>query len=132
MLLSSERPFVGAFAFHIPRATLLHRNGLVRAVLPVSDWNMCKRDMNKTQPTRKGRLTRRTRAYSIAEIMELVADQHQVDSSQYVGFRSSAPGRELAASSGNNSRCGGSDSDCAATGRESTARSIVKGNTTPI
>ena len=27
--------------------------------------------------------------------MELVADQHQVDSSQYVGFRSSAPGREL-------------------------------------
>jgi hypothetical protein len=24
MLLSVERPFVGAFAFHIPRATLLH------------------------------------------------------------------------------------------------------------
>jgi hypothetical protein len=36
MLLSVERPFVGAFAFHIPRATLLHRNGLVSAVLPAS------------------------------------------------------------------------------------------------
>ena len=36
MLLSFERPFVGAFAFEIPRATLLHRNGLVRAVLPAS------------------------------------------------------------------------------------------------
>jgi hypothetical protein len=35
-------------------------------------------------PTTQGRLTRRTRAYSIAEIIELVADQHQVDSSQYV------------------------------------------------
>ena len=36
MLLSVERPFVGAFAFHIPRATLLHCSGLVRAVLPAS------------------------------------------------------------------------------------------------
>ncbi len=36
MLLSVERPFVGAFAVHIPRATLLHRNGLVQAVLPAS------------------------------------------------------------------------------------------------
>ena len=36
MLLSSERPFVGAFAVHIPRATLLYRNGLVQAVLPAS------------------------------------------------------------------------------------------------
>jgi len=36
MLLSVERPFVGAFAFHIPGATLLHRNGLVQAVLPAS------------------------------------------------------------------------------------------------
>ena len=43
MLLSFERPFVGAFAFEIPRAMLLHRNGLVRAVLPASDWNMCRR-----------------------------------------------------------------------------------------
>jgi hypothetical protein len=48
-------------------------------------------------PTKQGRLTRRTRAYSIGEIMELVADQHQVESSQYVGFRSSAPGRDMAA-----------------------------------
>jgi hypothetical protein len=36
MLLSVERPFVGAFAFHIPRATLLHCDGQVRAVLPAS------------------------------------------------------------------------------------------------
>ena len=36
MLLSVERPFVGAFAFHIPGAMLLHRSGLVSAVLPAS------------------------------------------------------------------------------------------------
>ena len=36
MLLSVERPFVGAFAVHIPRAMLLLRNGLVQAVLPAS------------------------------------------------------------------------------------------------
>ena len=36
MLWSVERPFVGAFAFHIPGATLLHRTGLVRVVLPAS------------------------------------------------------------------------------------------------
>jgi hypothetical protein len=36
MLLSAERPFVGASAFHIPGATLLHRTGLVSAVLPAS------------------------------------------------------------------------------------------------
>ena len=36
MLLSVERPFGGAFAFRIPGAVLLHRNGLVRAVLPAS------------------------------------------------------------------------------------------------
>ena len=40
MLLSSERPFVGASAFCIPGATLLRRNGLTQAVLPESDWNM--------------------------------------------------------------------------------------------
>jgi hypothetical protein len=49
MLLSFERPFVGAFAFEIPRATLLHRNGLVCAVLPESDWNMCKRTIGVPQ-----------------------------------------------------------------------------------
>ncbi len=49
MLLSFERPFVGAFAFHIPRATPLYRNGLVRAVLPESDWNMCKRTIGVPQ-----------------------------------------------------------------------------------
>src|SRR3954447_17674745 len=36
MLLSVERPFVGASAFHIPGAMLLHRTGLVPAVLPAS------------------------------------------------------------------------------------------------
>ena len=43
MLLSVDRPVVGAFALGPSRATLLHRNGLVQAVLPASDWNMCKR-----------------------------------------------------------------------------------------
>ena len=43
MLLSSERPVVGAFAFCIPGATLLHLIGLVQTVPPESDWNMCKR-----------------------------------------------------------------------------------------
>ena len=36
MLLSAERPFVGALAFVIPGAALRHRNGLVPAVLPAS------------------------------------------------------------------------------------------------
>src|SRR5215831_3369788 len=36
MLLSAERPFVGASAFHIPGATPRHRTGLVPAVLPAS------------------------------------------------------------------------------------------------
>ena len=36
MLLSVERPFVGASAFHLPGATLLHFSGLVHAVLPAS------------------------------------------------------------------------------------------------
>jgi hypothetical protein len=36
MLLSVERPFVGAVAFRIPGAVLLHRNGLVREVPPAS------------------------------------------------------------------------------------------------
>jgi hypothetical protein len=36
VLLSAERPIVGALAVGIPGATLLHRNGLVQAVLPAS------------------------------------------------------------------------------------------------
>jgi hypothetical protein len=36
MLLSVERPFVGASAFHIPGAMLRHCTGLVPAVLPAS------------------------------------------------------------------------------------------------
>ena len=49
MLLSVERPFVGAFAFDRPRAMLLHRNGLVQVVLPASVWNMCKRTIEISQ-----------------------------------------------------------------------------------
>ena len=49
MLLSFERPFVGAFAFVVPRAMLLHRNGLVQVVLPASVWNMCKRTIEIPQ-----------------------------------------------------------------------------------
>ena len=49
MLLSAERPIVGAFAVEVPRATLLHRNGLLRAVPPASDWNMCKRTIGVPQ-----------------------------------------------------------------------------------
>ncbi len=49
MLLSFESPFVGAFAVVVPRAMLLHCNGLVRAVLPESDWNMCKRTIGVSQ-----------------------------------------------------------------------------------
>src|SRR6516165_335032 len=36
MLLSAERPFVGALAVRIPGATPRHRNGLVPAVPPAS------------------------------------------------------------------------------------------------
>src|SRR5262249_52722496 len=36
MLLSAERPFAGASAFHIPGATLRHCIGLVPVVLPAS------------------------------------------------------------------------------------------------
>jgi|GEM_PF-5184478 len=49
MLLSFESPFVGAFAFCIPRATLLRRNGLTQTVLPESVWNMCKRIIEVSQ-----------------------------------------------------------------------------------
>jgi len=48
MLLSVERPFVGAFAFEIPRAMLLHCSGLVYAILPASR-NMCKRTIEIPQ-----------------------------------------------------------------------------------
>ena len=48
MLLSFERPIVGAFAFVIPRATLLLLNGLVQAVLPESK-NMRKRTIGVPQ-----------------------------------------------------------------------------------
>lgn len=42
MLLSVERPFVGAFAFHIPRATLLHFMVLCKQSCR-RRLNMCKR-----------------------------------------------------------------------------------------
>ena len=40
---ASKDPIVGASALGRSGATLLHFNGLVQAVLPASDWNMCKR-----------------------------------------------------------------------------------------
>ena len=49
MLLSVERPLVGAFALESPRAMLLHCSGRVRAVLPASDWIMCKRTIGVPQ-----------------------------------------------------------------------------------
>jgi hypothetical protein len=48
MLLSVERPFVGAFAFRMPGAALLHRNGLVPAVLPASTEH-CERTLGVPQ-----------------------------------------------------------------------------------
>ena len=77
MLLSAERPFVGAFAVCIPGATLLHCIGLVHAVLPASDWNIANEqlrfprnlgdpDASSANPGRRYRVTnswpwRRTR-----------------------------------------------------------------------
>ena len=66
MLLSFERPFVGAFAFVQPGATLLHRNGLVQAVLPESDGNMCKRTIGV--PQELGRSSSSPRSDSRVEI----------------------------------------------------------------
>jgi chromosomal replication initiation ATPase DnaA len=43
------------------------------------------------------RLVRRSSAWSPAEILQFVSDAYQVQRSEYVGFRSSAPGREVAA-----------------------------------
>jgi hypothetical protein len=43
------------------------------------------------------RLLRRSRVFSVDEIMKFVAAEHDVASSQYIEFRSSAPGREIAA-----------------------------------
>ena len=59
MLLSVERPIVGAFAVEVPRATLLHRNGLMRAVPPASDWNMCKRTIGVPQELGRSRTSPR-------------------------------------------------------------------------
>ena len=49
MLLGVERPFVGAFAPGGPGATLPHRNGKVRTVLPASVWNMCRQTIEIPQ-----------------------------------------------------------------------------------
>ena len=49
MLLSVDRPIVGAFALGRSGATLLHCSGLVQAVLPASDWNICKRTIEIPQ-----------------------------------------------------------------------------------
>ena len=50
-----------------------------------------------TSLEKQARLFRRSRAFSIDEIMSFVATEHEVACSQYIGFRSSAPGREIAA-----------------------------------
>jgi hypothetical protein len=66
MLLSVERPIVGAFALGRSRATLLHCNGLVQAVLPASDWNMCRRTI--VVPLEPGRILFAPRRNSRPEI----------------------------------------------------------------
>jgi REP element-mobilizing transposase RayT len=45
----------------------------------------------------RGRLTRRMGAVTIDEVMATVADMHEVEPEEYVGFRSPAAGREMAA-----------------------------------
>jgi putative transposase len=47
--------------------------------------------------SKRGRITRRMRTYTIGEIINVVAAAHGVETSEYVGFRSSAAGREMAA-----------------------------------
>ena len=42
-------------------------------------------------------LTRRSRAFSLEEIIMFVATEHGVNPASYVGFRSQSPGREIAA-----------------------------------
>jgi hypothetical protein len=46
---------------------------------------------------RPGRLRRRTEAIRVDEVIELVAGIHGVNPQDYVGFRSTAPGRDMAA-----------------------------------
>ena len=45
----------------------------------------------------QGRLTRRMGTVTIDEVMATVADVHEVEPEEYVGFRSLAAGREMAA-----------------------------------
>ncbi len=45
----------------------------------------------------RGRLTRRMGTVTIDEVMATVADVHEVEPEEYVGFRSLAAGREMAA-----------------------------------
>ena len=45
----------------------------------------------------RGRLTRRMGAVTIDEVMATVADMHEVEPEEYVGFRSPAAGREMVA-----------------------------------
>lgn len=49
------------------------------------------------QGRKRGVISRRMRAYLPKEILRLVAEHHRVDPADYVGFRATAPGRELAA-----------------------------------
>lgn len=71
----------------------------------LDDWVIGSQDFLKrivslaeSQSTHKqGTLLRRSRAYSIEEIMQHVACEYGVETSDYVGFRSVAAGREIAA-----------------------------------
>ena len=45
----------------------------------------------------RSRLTRRTGAITVDEVIEVVATVHDVEPQEYVGFRSAARGREMAA-----------------------------------
>jgi hypothetical protein len=47
--------------------------------------------------SKRGRITRPMKTFAVNEIMNVVADARGIDASQFVGFRSLAAGREMAA-----------------------------------
>jgi hypothetical protein len=63
MLLSAERPLVGAFAVRMPGATLRHRDGLVPAVLPAPLFGG--RDVMGQEPSSFWVFRRNSRALTI-------------------------------------------------------------------
>lgn len=46
---------------------------------------------------KQGRITRRVKTFTVGEIMEVFAEAHGIDASEFVGFRSVYAGREMAA-----------------------------------